>query len=179
MSIYLEEYKFFVPNSEKKLLDIEVRHIFYRSLYMELHLMDGGNYRLFYNFAIRPNDLVRIMENFVRENSDYSKSSFGDILASEDFIKVIRKFQPVVEKIIGQEDVDKLIRLLEQFPLKQSAKKYKSDSDCTYISNIYTENDGSKYICWRDIPDEWSALRDIIVILLNYVEDNRGKYSPK
>ena len=113
------------------------------------------------------------------KNSNYSRSSFGDILASEDFIKVIRKFQPVVEKNINQEDIDKLIRLLEQFPLKQSAKKYKSDSDCTYISNIYTENEGSKYVCWRDIPDEWSALRDIIVILLNYVEDNRGKYSPK
>ncbi|MGM9535560.1 MAG: hypothetical protein ACI3VR_09915 [Intestinibacter sp.] len=141
--------------------------------------MEDGDYRLFYNFAIRPNDLVRIMENFVRENSDYSRSSFGDILASEDFIKVIRKFQPVVEKNISQEDIDKLIRLIEQFPLKQSAKKYKSDSDYTYISNIYTENEGSKYIYWCSIPDEWRALRDIIVILLNYVEDNRGKYSPK
>lgn len=92
---------------------------------------------------------------------------------------MIRKFQPVVEKNINQEDIDKLIRLLEQFPLKQSAKKYKSANDCTYISNIYTENEGSRYICWCDIPDEWRALRDIIVILLNYVEDNRGKYSPK
>ena len=179
MNIYLEEYKFFVPNSEKKLIDIEVRHTFYRSLYMELHLMEDGDYRLFYNFSIRSNDLVRIMENFVRENSNYKTSSFGDILASEDFIKIIRKIEPVIEKNICNEDVDKIIQLLEEFPLKQSKNKYKSISDYTYISNLYTEDEASEYICWCNIPEEWRALRDIIEILLSYVENNSERYSPK
>lgn len=176
MNMYLEEYKFFVENSQRKILDIEIRHKFYRSLYIEIHLMEEGIYKIFYNFGIRSNDLVRIMMNFINDYPNYKKNSFEKIIRDEFFIEVMRKNEPVIEKIISGDDSKNLKKLLESFPLKSITSKYNSINECTYITNIYTENEGSKYICWSNIPKEWEALENIIKILLSYIDNLQEGY---
>lgn len=177
--MYLEEYKFFVKNSQRKILDLEIRHKFYRSLYIEIHLMEDGIYKIFYNFGIRSNDLVRIMMNFIKDYPNYKKNSFDEIIKDECFIKVMRKNEPVIEKIISRNDDENFRNLLESFPLKPITSKYDSINECTYITNIYGENEESRYICWSNIPKEWKVLENIIKILLSYIDNLQKGYFPK
>lgn len=179
MSIYLDEYKFSPTNSKMKILDIEIRQSLYRSLYMEVHLMEDNTYNLFYNFSLRSDDLIRLMTNFIKDNPKYIECSFDDLLKDKNFMDILRKEEPINIKPLSNKDVKKLINLFKDMPLKKLVKKYKSKSDYVYKVNLYSDNQNQRYICWCEVPNEWKLLEKIINICLSYIEEVNGEYHPK
>lgn len=179
MSVYLEEYKFFAQNSKRKILDIEIRQFLYRSLYMELHLMEDDSYALFYNFALRTDDLIRNMSLFIRENKEYKDCSFDDILKNQEFIKILRKQEPIKTQSLSNCDIEKINNLLKEFPLKKLVNIYNSDSSYIFTANIYENDEKQNYRCWCEIPKEWDKLKEIINICLEYIKSVNGEYHPR